>query len=1148
MATISDLLSIRSRLLRSIELERDFDDPAALAGYVLTPTARGHVERLATALLPNSTRRAWRVTGDYGSGKSTFGLLLARLFSGRTADLPAAGAQAVDWTSLGGEPPRLLPVLVTGTRASVADGVLRGLDRALGDADDVEGLRGRIADAGAAQGTVQEKLTLDLLQDMLRSTGAAFAGGLLLILDEVGKFLEAAALDPQRHDVYFLQQLAELASRSGERPFIVVGLLHQGFHAYAESLTGTAQKEWEKVAGRFEELLFDAPLEETAELVAGALQVDVKRLPASVIREAEWAMEQAHALGWYGMANRERLVACAPRLFPLHPMTLPVLSRVFARFGQNQRSLFTFLASSEPFGLQAFAAQEVVDGGFYRLNHLFDHVRVTLGQRLVNRTLRSQWFRVVGTIEGLPVEENRDSELLKAVGILNLLDDERMLPRPEALAAAMEGPGGAAGTVELADALRARRMLHLRGTSGGYRLWPHTSVDLERAFEDAGRALGSVDRVSTAVGAYLETRPMVARRHYIETGNLRYFEVRYSSVGDLARHLDRGGADGVILVALCDSEVEREEALAVARTADVAGREDVLVAIPRPLSALRDALEEVQRWEWVVANTPELGHDTYAAEEVSRHLRSARRVLTDRMRQFVGLHDVRGGGEIHWYRQGVRVLDQPRDRISAYLSRICDDVYPDAPHVHNELVNRASLSSAAAAARMRVIKGILERSTEPLLGIDADKAPPEKAVYFSLLQEGKLHRLSGAVWTITEPEPGGDECHLLPVFNCIRKLLAEAPDQRLSVAELIEALRRPPFGVREGLIPILLAVFAKANQARLAVYEDGIFMLDLTGFDFMRLIKAPATFEFQFCSVEGVRSEVFGSIVHVLQHIAPVPDSPDVVEAVTILARFVAQLPEYTRRTKRLSDPAQRVRTVLLESLDPPRLLFRELPEACGFAPFGDTPVPAGQSAEFAEALQAAIYELRGAYINLRMQIAAQLGGAFGLPSAPATLKDTLAERAATVRGSARDPNLVAFCFRLADLTLPPEEWLESVASFAAGKPPSRWQDQDADLFPTRLHPYAQQFRQAAQIAMQRGGHAAAVRGVCVSVTNQDGQQRERPVFFEQDAQNLEELKDALLAPMADASEELQIAALSQLLWDLIDRVEQDERSDVDAA
>ena len=55
---------------------------------------------------------------------------------------------------------------------------------------------------------------------------------------------------------FSLQRFAEAASRSGDEPLFVVSLLHQGFSAYADHLDQSTEREWEKIAGRFEEIVF----------------------------------------------------------------------------------------------------------------------------------------------------------------------------------------------------------------------------------------------------------------------------------------------------------------------------------------------------------------------------------------------------------------------------------------------------------------------------------------------------------------------------------------------------------------------------------------------------------------------------------------------------------------------------------------------------------------------------------------------------------------------------------------------------------------------------------------------------------------------------------------------------------------------------
>src|SRR6267143_5564348 len=86
---ISDLFHIRNRFLRSAHLERDFQDPSALSSYVVTDFTRTCLDRMANGLKPRSGQRAWRMTGDYGSGKSSFALLLAHSMSNSHASVPA---------------------------------------------------------------------------------------------------------------------------------------------------------------------------------------------------------------------------------------------------------------------------------------------------------------------------------------------------------------------------------------------------------------------------------------------------------------------------------------------------------------------------------------------------------------------------------------------------------------------------------------------------------------------------------------------------------------------------------------------------------------------------------------------------------------------------------------------------------------------------------------------------------------------------------------------------------------------------------------------------------------------------------------------------------------------------------------------------
>jgi hypothetical protein len=263
---LASLLGIHPRYMRSVHLERDFSDTTSSLGYVLTPLASDAISRICAGFRPDSTQRAFRISGDYGSGKSAFGLALARISAGNTRALPKElhpFCQRI----------RVHPHLATGDHEPLGVTVLRAL--------------------GVKLSRGSKPTTDEVLSKVKKAIGQARVKGykgVLLVLDELGKNLEFAAQNPESDDIFLLQRLAEEAARSGDQPLIVVVMLHQGVAAYAAGLDSTARREWDKVAGRFEEIIYSQPLEQFVTLVAATLSVNLEALPDAIADECTKAM------------------------------------------------------------------------------------------------------------------------------------------------------------------------------------------------------------------------------------------------------------------------------------------------------------------------------------------------------------------------------------------------------------------------------------------------------------------------------------------------------------------------------------------------------------------------------------------------------------------------------------------------------------------------------------------------------------------------------------------------------------------------------------------------------------------------------------------------------------------------------------------
>src|SRR5579862_8768627 len=254
---LRDLITVAPRYARSINIERDSRSATALDGYIVTATAQRTLGRITAALGDELSQRAWTITGAYGSGKSAFALFLANLFGFPGNDFvrkarailrdqqPAAHKELferkhrgridkIGFSSIlvGGSSGPLLPAIAEACSRDIWPYFPTG--RPPAPLRELDALRQQM-DKGEAVDPREVVRLICRLTVMLQETGRA--QGVLLVIDELGKFLEFAAADPERGDIFVLQLLAE-ATGNADTNLLLVTVLHQAFEQYAANLAG----------------------------------------------------------------------------------------------------------------------------------------------------------------------------------------------------------------------------------------------------------------------------------------------------------------------------------------------------------------------------------------------------------------------------------------------------------------------------------------------------------------------------------------------------------------------------------------------------------------------------------------------------------------------------------------------------------------------------------------------------------------------------------------------------------------------------------------------------------------------------------------------------------------------------------------------
>lgn len=1151
---LEDFVRVHHQFTRSVNLERDTAVLGA-ANYIPAGRALDVLRRLLGAMQDGTTTRSWSITGPYGCGKSSFALFLDAL-TGPSRDPLRVAAE----TALADADPDLLSqfasarqafgvgesgfvrALVTAQRESSSATILRALQvgarRYFHHRKWPTGLKSYVdaliasVEAGASISVAEIAAIVDEL---------AGHAPVLLVIDEFGKNLEHFAESPDAGDLFVLQAVAERVSGQRGAKALFLTLQHLAFDEYTTLAPTSVRKELLKVQGRFEDVPFiDSP-------AAAA------RLIRKTITPGPRSTELDQRIGDYGrkaykecarfeltslLGNDEDLIAGC---YPVHPISLLILPELCSRYGQHQRTMFSFLSSREPGSVRSFTeSMPVAVTGplpIVTCDLIYDYFVESAGSMTSAAADSSRWMEVERRIrdaQGIDADEVR---CLKAVGLLNLVASGGALrATPELIAFALLPPGTSSRDRGMVLArlrsLEERGFLVYRSFSDEYRIWQGSGFDIAGHTKRAREELDK-EPVSIVCDRLNPLAPVVAARHSQETGVLRYFRRlladRHGLSGDLLPN-----ADGSIVYVVDDNA----DAALASLSPDV--RPVVVVRSPDYQKVVGAALDAAAVVE--VLNHPEVRDDYVAKRELQERAALAMEFLRDTFDDVFSV--IRGGST--WTLSRPRLPIKERTSLSRLLSDVCDRVYADSPVVRNEMIARQELTSQGAKARRELVEAMIQHQAEPQLGIEG--YGPDRAIYEGILADSGLHRAKSD--GRFEFGPPKRKNRYGATWRAINDMLDEAVGEGVTAAQIADRLKAPPFGLKDGLIPVLLTAVLLRRADDVAVYQDGTYQTELTPDVIERLVKIPERFSCRSFALRGSRQLILRALENAFEGSGERRLRPRNGTILTILAPIldvVRSLPAYTLKTGALTETTLAVRDALFEAREPDDLLFVALPNACGLPRFKQrAAINASQARDYAERLVSALAELRDAYPVLIAKLSELLSFHLGIPS-HLDLRADLRARAQRLAPGVLDKRLKSFLWIAVDTELDNEDWIEAVAVNLTERPPTQWRDEDLMRFETLLRDVAGTFTRVEALHFE---HKQAQRegfdAKRISVTAANGVEVNRLVWI--DDRMASALEDVIHHAITESERrvgrygrEALIALLAEKLYGEAERNEADE-------
>lgn len=892
-----------------------------------------------------------------------------------------------------------------------------------------------VGDFRSLEDSLREKLKISSKRDVIDGLSQYYnkvdssKKGLLIAIDEFGKFLEYASQHNPEKELYLIQKLAEF-SNDHKKNILLLTTLHQGFEVYRSKLNEKTKNDWEKVKGRLKEITFNEPVEQLLHLAAKFIDGKVEKKNIKEFHSLYNAIIDSRVYPLNNTLNEE----LAKKLSPLDLVAAGTLTQSLQRYGQNERSLFTFLETNN------YSNFNTRDSNYFNLNSVYNYLVENFYSLLSSKYNPDflKWSVMRNTLDRSEILFEKFSEpkekLIKTIGLLNIYAPTGAHINKKFLIDYGKLALGINDVSNQLKSLETKKLIRYQDYSDTYVLFEGTDIDIDLALKDAENYINQNVDIVSKLKEYFNFPYMPAKTSYIKKGTPRFFEFVLSE--QPVELKPRGEVDGIINL-IFNEMIDSKKV----KTFSKQNAEAILYALFNNADKIRLTINEIDKVNYVLETT---GEDRV----VQRELKNLKDSLIVELNQFVidSLFD--NQGQITWVFNGEIQEVRKRADFNRLLSNIIDKVYINTPTFNNELMNREKLPGAITTARKMLLKILLDNWNKEDLGFDLHSYPPEKTIYLSLLKSTGIHRLENRECVLGEPK----EKSFKALWNTCEEFFKSAKHSKKRLLELTESLSNSPFKLKQGFLDFWLPIYLIIKRDDYALFNEDVYLPQLGDDLFDLIIRYPENYYIKAFDIQGIKFDLFNKYRRIINKSKEEKvTNQTFIDTIRPFLIFYRSLPDYSKRTKRLSREALSLRDAIANSKDPEKTFFEDFPVALGYT--SKKLYKSEKELEiFTQKLQECIREIRTSFDELVNRIETRIVEELNLEQKDfLSYKKHLIQRYASIKKYLMLPQQKAFYIRMTSELDDRVSWLSSISNSLISKNLENINDDEEEILGSKL-------------------------------------------------------------------------------------------------
>lgn len=703
--------------------------------------------------------------------------------------------------------------------------------------------------------------------------------GITIIFDEFSKFLEANLDKSKMLNFKIIQDMAEAATRSGSSQLHFTCITHKDILDYSSS------DSFKTVEGRFRKLRFVASSEQSYELIANAIIKRDKFEQFKVSHESEFeyvASASAITNVFSDLTEESYQQKLVYGCFPLTPLSAFSLLHVSELVGQNERTLFTFLARDDQHTLRSFLANENTEFATITVDCIYDYFEDLFKKEVFNVSVHSVWAKTDSALRQISDEIQR--KILRAIAVINIIGDERLKPTPTHIKSSLM-----LNDDEFETAVRALLKQHIlsQRDSSEYVLLTANGVDVQKSVDSYVKT--QLPRISecAVLERACELGYVLPREYNDKYGMTRCFKSIYMDAAVFVQYknahqlLTQYPYDGLIIHVVCLKEELREKV--VKKIQSFAGTPQIILCMTRQPFENNLLLKQYEAVGQLLAKNVTNG-DPHFVEELEVYGEDLQKRIQNAI---YSMYSPTSEYSVFINCEGTLPVSRQVE-LNKAISRICSDCYNMTPVVNNEMVNKRSLNTQNTKARDLVVDWILQHAEDTSIPC-MEGYGPEVSIFKSAFKH------TGLDISFSVEDPG-----MNAVLEKISEFIAECETSKKNFANLYQTLCSAPFGMRKGIIPLYIAYVLRQYKESIVLYYSGK-EIELSAAALSHLNERPENYQILIETGIGDRNKYLDGLQALFEQYADkrIPSINRIYSIVKSMQNWMRSLPEYTKKHRK---------------------------------------------------------------------------------------------------------------------------------------------------------------------------------------------------------------------------------------------------------